>query len=160
MLCYWRLIDRASPVPIMLLFCQLRWSVTAWEAMDSFLAVILNVQLPPTPPPSVTLCVWACCAPRFRPVWRIELCHFVDCFPGIVFLSVSAVLLEHYKSIKRSFLRFSSISRHLLQDASVMMGSVTSRYKNENKGVSLSLPLSLPNTFLTITSYSMVAYIG
>lgn len=52
------------------------------------------------------VCVRAHAVPLGQTAWRMELCHFGDCFPGIVFLDVPVVLLEHYKSIKRSFLRF------------------------------------------------------
>lgn len=51
--------------------------------------------------------------------WRIELCHFPDCSPGIVFHHMSAVQVKHCKSIKRSFLRFCNVARRLLQDTAV-----------------------------------------
>lgn len=47
-------------------------------------------------------------------------------------------LAKHYKSIKRSFLRFCSIPRHLLQDVSAWWWeALPLAAKNQNKGVSL-----------------------
>lgn len=53
------------------------------------------MKLPPTPRQSSVHA-----APSGHTRWRIELCHFADCFPGSVFLNVSAVLEEHCKSFK------------------------------------------------------------
>lgn len=89
----------------------------------------------------VSACVCVHIVPLGQTAWRMELCHFGDCFPGIVFLDMPVVLLEHYKSIKRSFLRFFFFfpsQRHLLQDTSARWSeTLPISAENENKGVSL-----------------------
>lgn len=136
--------------------------LAAREATDHLLRAPFTLKLPPpstpppTPPPSVTVCGHV--APSGQTAWRMELCHFPDCFPGIVFLDVSAVLAEHYKSIKRSFLRFSSIppviscKTHQSADGKHCLSLQKSKQR--------CLSLSRDNACLTVSSCSMVAYIG
>lgn len=53
---------------------------------------------------------------------RMEHYHFADDFPRNVFLYVSVVLLEHYKSVKRVIPEVLFHPR----DISLLMGSITS----------------------------------
>lgn len=63
--------------------------LTAWEVADHRFPHPYH-SVPPTPLLVDTVCGHV--APSGQTVWRMELCHFADCFPGIVFLDVSAVL--------------------------------------------------------------------
>lgn len=64
-------------------------ALTAWEVVDHCFTHPYH-SAPPTPLPVDTVCGHV--APSGQTVGRMELCHFADCFPGIVFLDVSAVL--------------------------------------------------------------------
>lgn len=97
-------------------------------------------------------------APSGQTAWRMELCHFPDCFTGIVFLDVSAVLVDRYKSIKRSFLRFCSIPPS--SSCKTHTSADGKHYLSLQKSKQRCLSLSQRNTCVTLTSCSMGAYIG
>lgn len=134
-----RLLD-ADCSSVSLLFCQLgccsqsaRWCIPVAPAC--------NIKFPMISLQSVTVCGHV--VPPGQALWRMEVCHFADCFPEIVFLYKSAVLVEHYKSIRRSFLRFSFQPPSSPARCISLMGSTSPQCKKKiQTTVSLSLSVS------------------
>jgi len=113
---YWMLIDWASVLLITLPFCQLWWRSQP-ERWWVTVALTRDIKLPLTP--LLLVPVRGHVAPSGQTAWRIERCHFADCFPGIVFPDESAILVKHYESINGHSWGFVHILRHLLRDAPV-----------------------------------------